>query len=294
LPVLNGGTGQTTYTNGELLIGNTTGNTLTKATLTAGTGNSITNGTGSISIAATNNGTVTSVGGTGTVNGITLTGTVTSTGNLTLGGTLSNVNLASQVTGTLPIANGGTGSTSTTYCNLTTNVANTLPIANGGTGATTAANAFTALKQAATDTATGVVELATNAEAAAGSDTTRAITPATLFGGLNASGATPIYAARAWVNFDGTLTSPIAPRASGNVSSVTKSATGTYVLNFTTAAPDANYAVIATCSNDGSGSNIPGSVSTNTGQTTSAVTLLTRDSSSGSVDRTLVYAAIFR
>lgn len=36
-------------------------------------------------------GTVTSVGGTGTVNGLTLTGTVTSSGNLTLGGTLSLV-----------------------------------------------------------------------------------------------------------------------------------------------------------------------------------------------------------
>ena len=47
-------------------------------------------------------GTVTSVGGTGTVNGITLTGTVTSSGNLTLGGTLANVDLTSQVTGTLP------------------------------------------------------------------------------------------------------------------------------------------------------------------------------------------------
>lgn len=56
-------------------------------------------------------GTVTSVGGTGTVNGITLTGTVTSSGNLTLGGTLSGVDLATQVTGTLPAANGGTGLT---------------------------------------------------------------------------------------------------------------------------------------------------------------------------------------
>jgi hypothetical protein len=56
-------------------------------------------------------GTVTSVGGTGTVNGITLTGTVTSSGSLTLGGTLSNVSLSTQVTGTLPIANGGTGET---------------------------------------------------------------------------------------------------------------------------------------------------------------------------------------
>lgn len=58
LPVANGGTGQTTYTNGQLLIGNTTGNTLTKATLTAGTGITITNGTGSITIAG-NTGDVT-------------------------------------------------------------------------------------------------------------------------------------------------------------------------------------------------------------------------------------------
>lgn len=48
-----GGTGQSTYTDGQLLIGNTTGNTLTKANLSAGTGISITNGGGSISIAST-------------------------------------------------------------------------------------------------------------------------------------------------------------------------------------------------------------------------------------------------
>lgn len=51
LPVANGGTNQTSYTNGQLLIGNTTGNTLAKATLTAGTGISVTNGSGSITIA---------------------------------------------------------------------------------------------------------------------------------------------------------------------------------------------------------------------------------------------------
>jgi hypothetical protein len=138
VPVSAGGTGQTSYTDGQLLIGNSTGNTLTKATLTAGTGISITNGAGAITINATGgtgtvtsvsgtspiavatgtttpvisisqattstngylsstdwntfnskgSGTVTSVGGTGTVNGLTLTGTVTTTGNLTLGGTL--------------------------------------------------------------------------------------------------------------------------------------------------------------------------------------------------------------
>lgn len=53
LPVANGGTGQTSYTNGQLLIGNTTGNTLAKATLTAGGGVTITNGAGSITVATT-------------------------------------------------------------------------------------------------------------------------------------------------------------------------------------------------------------------------------------------------
>ena len=63
-----GGTGQTTYTNGQLLIGNTTGNTLTKTTLTAGSGVSISNGAGSITISATGSGgTVTAVTGTAPV-----------------------------------------------------------------------------------------------------------------------------------------------------------------------------------------------------------------------------------
>jgi hypothetical protein len=59
---------------------------------------------------------------------------------------------------------------------------------------------------------------------------------------LNASGSAPVYACRAWVNFDGT-TSPGTIRASGNVSSVTRNGTGDNTINFTTAMPDDNYAV---------------------------------------------------
>lgn len=57
-----------------------------------------------------------------------------------------------------------------------------LAIANGGTGESTAAAAFAALKQAASDSATGVVELATQAEVDAGTDTGRVLTPDTFAG----------------------------------------------------------------------------------------------------------------
>jgi hypothetical protein len=62
LAVDDGGTGQISYTNGQLLIGNTTGNTLAKGTLTAGSNVSITNGSGSITIAATDTNTTYTAG----------------------------------------------------------------------------------------------------------------------------------------------------------------------------------------------------------------------------------------
>ena len=57
------------------------------------------------------------------------------------------------------------------------------------------------------------------------------------------------FGCRAWVNFNGTGT--VAIRASGNVSSITDNGTGDYTVNFTTAMPDANYAVSALTSDSG-------------------------------------------
>lgn len=77
----------------------------------------------------TGNGSVTSVTGIGNVNGITLTGTVTTAGDLALGGVLLNVDLPSQtvgkldatfrLSGVLPVANGGSGVVATKVADFT-------------------------------------------------------------------------------------------------------------------------------------------------------------------------------
>ena len=59
---------------------------------------------------------------------------------------------------------------------------------------------------------------------------------------ITVSGSAPMYACRAWVNFDGTTG---AIRASGNVSSVTSEGGGTYLITFTQGMSDANYVVNA-------------------------------------------------
>lgn len=66
---------------------------------------------------------------------------------------------------------------------------------------------------------------------------------------LNASGSAPIYACRAWVNFNSAGT--VAIRASGNVSSITDNGVGEYTVNFTTAMPDTNYSIVGIASATG-------------------------------------------
>ena len=184
LPVGSGGTGiTTTPTNGQIPIGN--GTNYVAAAITAGTGITVTNGAGSITIASTGgSGTVTSVALSGGTTGLSVSGSpITTSGTITLSGTLiaanggtgqssyavgdllyasttsalskladvatgnalisggvntapswGKIGLTTHVSGTLAIGNGGTGSTSTTYCDLATNVTGTLPATNGGTG----------------------------------------------------------------------------------------------------------------------------------------------------------------
>jgi hypothetical protein len=106
----------------------------------------------------------------------------------------------------------------------------------------------------------------------------------------NATGSAPVYACRAWVNFDGTGTVSI--RASGNVSSITDNGTGKYTVNFTNAMPDSNYSVAcdtitqSDAQNFRAGATSPGLFSTTSVQI--------RIGGNGYIDKDYVSATIFR
>jgi hypothetical protein len=109
-------------------------------------------------------------------------------------------------------------------------------------------------------------------------------------GALNASGAAPIFACRAWVNFNGTGTVTI--RASGNVSSITDSGTGLYTANFTAAMPDANYCATVTATIGG----LIGGAGTTFGGgfTTTSVTVSSTSDTGVYTDSVFMSVAVFR
>ena len=99
--------------------------------------------------------------------------------------------------------------------------------------------------------------------------------------------------ALAWVNFNGN-TSPGTIRASFNVTSVTKNATGDYTLNFTNALADANYAIVG--SSGGTNGTTAGAIylyDQATARTSSLCRILGITTAGGTTDAAQFNVAIF-
>ena len=172
---------------------------------------------------------------------------------------------------------------------LTTQVTGTLPVANGGTGVTTSTGTGAGVHATSPTLVTPILGTPTSGNLA---NCTGIPAPAAL---STASGSAPSYSARAWVNFNGSGT--VAIRASGNVSSITDNGAGDYTVNFTTAMSDANYNVCGTANSTTAGGADPYVFAPKTGGTysTSAVQVYTKNpGSSGAGDSTYISCSIFR
>lgn len=112
--------------------------------------------------------------------------------------------------------------------------------------------------------------------------------------GMTMTGGNPkYYAARAWVNFNGSGT--VAIRAAVNVSSITDNGTGDYTINFTTAMPDASYAaVVVGQQNDGGGTNQTTQLLDGGVYSTTQFQVFGQSSNGSNVDSTIVCALVFR
>ena len=192
LNIANGGTGlSTTPSNGYLLIGN--GTNYTSTTLTAGSGISITNGAGSITIAAS--------GGSGTVTSVSLTapGIFTVTGSpVTTSGTLAFSYATTPLNGYLLIGNGSgyTPATLTAGTGVTvTNGSGSISLAIGQSVATSASPSFTAI----TASSGNITATSGNIVASAGSITANtSITAAT--GNITATSGSVAAGTNIYVN----------------------------------------------------------------------------------------------
>ena len=105
----------------------------------------------------------------------------------------------------------------------------------------------------------------------------------------------PIFACRAWVNFNGNSVdgTNCAIRASGNVSSVVRTGTGQFTINFATDMPDTNYVMIGSSGNDGTTTNAR-AVSYNASNAVGSCSIRVTHTDSTTTNDVVVTVAFFR
>jgi hypothetical protein len=257
-------------------------------------------GNGTTWVAESGNTVLTSIGVTATTAELNIMDGVTAT--------TAEINILSGVTATAAELNLVDGSVAGTIVNSKSVVygaagevnATTLQIA--GTSVTSTAAELNILDGVTATAAElnvldGISGIASQADAEAGTATDKLITPLSVRNAFNATGTAPVYACRAWVNFNGTGT--VAIRASGNVSSITDNGLGDYTVNFSTAMQDDDYAVSGAGQMDtidaNAGARVFGIRRTSTAmQTTSCRVVMSIPATDGGTDCTTVCVAIFR
>lgn len=141
----------------------------------------------------------------------------------------------------------------------------------------------------ATTTDKGVSQLATGAEAATGTNAVKTLTPSTLRSGLDATGSAPVYAARAFAAYNGSIGTL---EKGKNITSVTKNGVGDYTFYFATAMPDANYAVLLSGCRQISATAIDGHRAVYA-RTTTSFSVKTQNTEDMKQDHELITAVVF-
>lgn len=252
--------------------GNVTGNV---------TGNTTGNHNGAVGNATPNTGAFTTLSASGTLSvggAVTLSGTISANGS---NGTTGQY-LKSRGSSSNPIWD-------TVSVSLLTQVTDTLPPGNGGTGLASPGTTGNVLLSNGTSWDSQPISITV---------TELSGDPTGSFPTDEQTGSAPIFAARAWANFDGTKDTTNATstsntnrliRASGNVTSILRNSIGNYTLTFRTALPNANYAAIAT----GFLSSGNAAIITTDASTTSTVTINCVDASNAEADFSRVNIVIF-
>ena len=137
------------------------------------------------------------------------------------------LNMSGDTSGVLQLATNGTTTALSISTAQVVTLTNALPVTSGGTGVTTSTGSGNNVLSTSPTLTTPIINSAQFATVV---------------------GTAPLYASRAWVNFNGTGT--VAIRSSGNVSSITDIGVGQYRINFTTAMTDTNYVAFGSACKD--------------------------------------------